>query len=730
MPNFKPVMKDYKKLTPFKFQILQSFPFIAEDFDSLTNYELLCKVVEYLNDVMNNENNVEENVTSLYNSFVELQDYVNNYFDNLDVQEEINNKLDEMSQDGTLEHLISEYILEGKNQVEYIFPNITNNTSEYSIIKTNEKTILIDCGLSEEYTNLKTTLDNNNISHIDYLFISHFHNDHVGGLISLYEDEYCDNETYLLLPTFNTSIWVDNSAYETYQEVISYINSNNIEYHTPIEGMHINIINNLDFYIYNTNDTYYVDNHINNDYNNASLIILCKHFDINSLFVGDCYKHSLNKIYNDGVLPYTIHLYKMGHHGNDDRDNSIIEFIRKLDIKNAVQIVGIYDLASSKCTKGGTASDINTLGIYPYISGYNKNNIKFVSLINTITLVDGFNQSGSDNLNFSNENVYVTPNSNLYQDGTQNYPFNNLTQALGYCNRNNGRNYHIHLAAGTYDVIGDRAYSVPVLYGITNTVTLEGTTGTNLMYGFKIYNCSNIVIKNINIINKMVSRGVTCDNSNVLFENVTYTKYEDLPEQYAFSINNSNVSFKNCTISKATFGIYEEYSNVYIDGLTFENILNQCIYGKLGVFKTTDNITVNDASVLQGRYSSSEKPIYEKGLVLFENNNGHKYSDGQINDLKARPGRFNEIEIIYGINTYKNTKIFDMRTETVQVCGINDIFVANDGNNYMYSLACNIGDRYYIEFNYSRKSTENRSDNTISFENGVDTFSIYKIIAH
>lgn len=122
MPDFKPVIKDYKKLTPFKFQILQNFPFIAEDFDSLTNYELLCKVVEYLNDVISNENNVEDNVTALYNSFVELHDYVNNYFDNLDVQEEINNKLDEFANDGTLEAIFANYITPFMN-------SLTNNVN-------------------------------------------------------------------------------------------------------------------------------------------------------------------------------------------------------------------------------------------------------------------------------------------------------------------------------------------------------------------------------------------------------------------------------------------------------------------------------------------------------------------------------------------------------------------------------------------------------------------------
>lgn len=41
----------------------------------------------------------------------ELQSFVKHYFDNLDVQEEINNKLDAMAEDGTLQQIIEEYIL-------------------------------------------------------------------------------------------------------------------------------------------------------------------------------------------------------------------------------------------------------------------------------------------------------------------------------------------------------------------------------------------------------------------------------------------------------------------------------------------------------------------------------------------------------------------------------------------------------------------------------------------
>ena len=108
--DFTPEKEDYKILTPFKMQVLTNFPYIEADFDALTNYQLLCKIVEYLNGVIANENELTEQVTSLYNAYVSLQNYVNNYFDNLDIQEEINKKLDEMASDGTLLNLIKGYI--------------------------------------------------------------------------------------------------------------------------------------------------------------------------------------------------------------------------------------------------------------------------------------------------------------------------------------------------------------------------------------------------------------------------------------------------------------------------------------------------------------------------------------------------------------------------------------------------------------------------------------------
>ena len=102
--------KDYIPLTPFKGWVLENFPFIEANFDAITNYELICQLTKYLNEVISNQNQVQELGSELVEGYNELLNYVTNYFNNLDVQEEINNKLDSMAEDGTLTALIGGYV--------------------------------------------------------------------------------------------------------------------------------------------------------------------------------------------------------------------------------------------------------------------------------------------------------------------------------------------------------------------------------------------------------------------------------------------------------------------------------------------------------------------------------------------------------------------------------------------------------------------------------------------
>lgn len=92
--------------------------------DSLTYYEALCSLWKWLQtnlvEVVNNNATVTQEYIALVD---ELKEFVDNYFENLDVQEEINNKLDEMVESGEFASIIGEYINDGfLNDNFYIYP--------------------------------------------------------------------------------------------------------------------------------------------------------------------------------------------------------------------------------------------------------------------------------------------------------------------------------------------------------------------------------------------------------------------------------------------------------------------------------------------------------------------------------------------------------------------------------------------------------------------------------
>lgn len=89
---------NYKRLHPFKWFILENYPFLEDSIDVLTNYQLFCKLGEMYNKEIDAINMLGIQVEG-----------ITDWFDDLDVQEEINNKLDEMVEDGTLESILAEY---------------------------------------------------------------------------------------------------------------------------------------------------------------------------------------------------------------------------------------------------------------------------------------------------------------------------------------------------------------------------------------------------------------------------------------------------------------------------------------------------------------------------------------------------------------------------------------------------------------------------------------------
>ena len=79
--------------------------------ESMSYYETLCGLLYYLkNTIIPTVNNNADAVAELQSLYEQLRSYVDNYFTNLDVQEEINNKLDQMVADGTLTEIVASYL--------------------------------------------------------------------------------------------------------------------------------------------------------------------------------------------------------------------------------------------------------------------------------------------------------------------------------------------------------------------------------------------------------------------------------------------------------------------------------------------------------------------------------------------------------------------------------------------------------------------------------------------
>lgn len=102
------------RINHFRFWCNKVLPAVYDD--SLTYYELLCKVVKYLNDVIDACNNNSEAIEKLAR-----------FLDEANIQEMVRNVLDEMVEDGTMDEIINEEIFaELNDKIEYLFDQNVN----------------------------------------------------------------------------------------------------------------------------------------------------------------------------------------------------------------------------------------------------------------------------------------------------------------------------------------------------------------------------------------------------------------------------------------------------------------------------------------------------------------------------------------------------------------------------------------------------------------------------
>lgn len=283
--------------------------------ESMSYYECLCALRSYINNLIKIIDNNAKAVEQLQKLYTELETYVNNYFTNLDVQEEINNKLDKMAEDGTLTSILLANSLK--------IHCIQKSAATFIIQFANGKNMFIDTGLAEQWAYIKLAIDSLNITKFDYGVITHFHRDHIGNIenfSSTYDLSNC--ELYIgMKPDFTNhadDILETESEYDNAVQNLKDLGLNPI---VPENNLFLTIDNNTKLRFLNTSSElaehyygrqadYYDNNKINQ--NMFSLMTEIIHNDIKILSCGDIEKPTEEVYYNFVGFE---NLLIMPHHG-------------------------------------------------------------------------------------------------------------------------------------------------------------------------------------------------------------------------------------------------------------------------------------------------------------------------------------------------------------------------------------------------------------------------------
>ena len=178
----------------------------------------------------------------------DLKNYVNQYFDDLNVQQQINNKLDAMAADGSLAEIINQEIFADLNQeiantaesvkqindryftVTYykmydtglaalidfydgkgghkyaLYDGGTNTNSAYPFY------VAVVAGHPNDAETVYNAIVARGVTHLDFAFVSHFHNDHVGAFGYAIQNGMIDSTSKIYIAGYIDGSRVDNSS--------------------------------------------------------------------------------------------------------------------------------------------------------------------------------------------------------------------------------------------------------------------------------------------------------------------------------------------------------------------------------------------------------------------------------------------------------------------------------------------------------------------------------------
>ena len=200
------------------------------------------------------------------------------------------------------------------------------------IVTNTNKKILIDGGGSETYDVGKNVLVpylyDRKINSLDYIIISHFDTDHVGGLLSVMKE----------LKVGTVVISKQGKSSTNYQKFQKIIKDRKINVLVVSKGDRINIDKNIYFDILWPKSENLINDNI---LNNNSIVCKLQYNNFSMIFTGDIEEiaeEQLVKEYKDNYKKLNSIVLKVGHHGS--KTSSTQEFLNMINPKIALIGVG------------------------------------------------------------------------------------------------------------------------------------------------------------------------------------------------------------------------------------------------------------------------------------------------------------------------------------------------------------------------------------------------------
>lgn len=487
---------------------------------------------------------------------------------------------------------------------------------------TKTKACLFDTGYpNDAKENLDYLRKKLNGKKLDYVFISHYHADHTGGLKEFKELYDANTKFYIAknIENYYTGSELEGAVNDR-ANVINFLTSNRYQYTEINEDIRIKLEDGISLKLMNnTDDSFSYYKLINTDnYNNYSLVIDCEIFNKHVLLGFDAQEHAQTYLLSKNQVNKTDVLFNF-HHGNYNKCDR--EYMLKLNPDIVIDTLPPANLDDFDGTEASTERPLYNAKLISNARNeviLNVNSFE-VEIEKGDVKVDSIRNNGT-------VEVYLNPDYNGNECiGTATKPFKTINQIFELIPKS--------CQSVTINVSGTKMLTNQRINNVFDKLIIKGNANNKTKFtNIQLDNCKKVEFSNI----KFTENTVYLFNSDVRFTDCEF----DAPKEENLNITNSKVSCTRCDFKNST----RQAINMIDKSIVR---LNECdidapVYGvassgsTLYIYKnkvtgTSNYYRVADDSEIIGirTGSTADRPNLGESYYC----NGYQYYDSEIGKL-------------------------------------------------------------------------------------------------